>query len=115
MKTDLLTKKYPLLKIRNKTTHAQNLLYQNGDSVTIPPGAVSSISTAGLSQVPDQTVFTLISPSIADLVSSGIIEVKKVSAKTAPRSQAQPQVQPQAAPQPLTMPSSYSGSKTTSK
>jgi hypothetical protein len=75
MNTEKLASMFPIMVIENKTPFQQHISYGNGDTVTIQPLAKSKITSAGLHQVPDSSIFSLISPTLSQLTEAGIITV----------------------------------------
>lgn len=76
---------YPMMTVRNKTSHSQQVLYTGGESCQIQPNTQTRIASKGLIQIPDPSVIELISPTISDLVKAKIIATNTpVKAAAAP-------------------------------
>lgn len=70
---------YPTMTIRNRRSVQTTLYYANGDSITFQPSVSMTIPSAGLHQVPDHTLFELVTPSIFDLVNEGIVSLNETA------------------------------------
>ena len=62
---------FPVWQIKNRGKVATELSLSGGtDSITILPGATASILSSQIYQMPDMKKFTLVVPSMADVVSA---------------------------------------------
>lgn len=71
-----LKEQFPRLKVQNRTSVPQTILYQNGDSVQIQPHSTRFISSENLLQIPNINNFDLLDPTIFQLRDAGIIELQ---------------------------------------
>lgn len=70
---DLLKMDFPIFEIRNTMPYAALISLVDGDSVQAQAYATIKVHSNKLYQLPDMTVFKMISPSIDDLISYGVI------------------------------------------
>lgn len=92
MDLNKLEKAYPFMSVRNKTNIQQTLMYQGGDSIQVQPLAKVKIVSKGLLQIPDNSIFELVSPTIFDLKDKGIVSLQ--ADKPAEKTVATPTVTP---------------------
>jgi hypothetical protein len=74
MNPEVMSLLFPTLRVRNIRNYPVNIRYDNGDTVQLQPNSTTSITSNGLSQVPDQTSIKLVAPTMSDLMSAGAFE-----------------------------------------
>lgn len=95
MDLNKLTENFPKLKVRNKTSATQSILYKNGDSAQIQPHSTRFISSENLLQIPNINNFDLLKPTLFQLRDAGVIELQvEETVKPTPTPPKQPSPKP---------------------
>lgn len=74
---DKLLAAFPVFKLKNKKSVSKNIVLQNGEEVVVPANATVTIDSSELISIPSNLDFKLLSPTVADLISFGLIETEK--------------------------------------
>lgn len=87
---DRLKMDFPIFEVRNSKPYAQHISLINGDSVQANGNATIRIDANKLYQLPDLTAFKMVSPSMQDLISYGVIGSGVVTQQPQPEAPPQP-------------------------
>lgn len=107
---DRLKMDFPIFEMRNIRGYAVSVMLADGDSVQVQPHGTAKINSVSMIQLPDFTAFKMISPTMADIIKSGVLS--KASPSDQPvftQSQPEPEsvtleVMPEPTPEPVSLP-----------
>lgn len=97
---DQLKMDFPIWELRNQRNYPIQIMLADGNEVQIQPNGNGRIQAASMIQLPDFTSFKMISPTMADIIKSGVLSNPKpadqpVFVQSAPESQETFEVMPE--------------------
>ena len=81
MSLEKLKSDFPVFLVKNMHSVPKIIFTLEGD-VQVQPYATAKIESQLLHQIPDNSVFKMVSPTVADLIKYGIIKPKTTAAAT---------------------------------
>jgi hypothetical protein len=70
---DQLKMDFPIWELRNTRNYAIQIMLADGDEVQVQPNGNARINAASMIQLPDFTSFKMLSPTMSDIIKSGVL------------------------------------------